>query len=279
MALVADVRVQKETTNFPKYVGYFEGEVVGINPTPSEWEEIYGTPAKKEIEYLKIKDGVANFNVLVVLRDVKTKNLFQLRFWLKDVKKVGSRSGKKQYVNTVGNTTWAFDEDSLDSRFLKDGREFRQAYEKEEQFLKFLRVWLGGLDFNTPEAMLQLNWKKLMSGNIDEWKEYIGHDWTKPVGCLATIKLDDEPTKQNVFDGAFFQSFNIKQYRQFDYTDENLLEKIKNGKGLQRWEWFIRDIISEYGPKEYYVLKELSVYDPNNSPENGKVISDESSDF
>ena len=27
--------------NFPKYIGYFDGQVVGINPTPEEYFDIY----------------------------------------------------------------------------------------------------------------------------------------------------------------------------------------------------------------------------------------------
>jgi hypothetical protein len=280
MAVVAEVRERKELGNFPKYVGYFEAEVVGINPTSKEWEEIYGTEPKKEMEYLKTRDGISTFDVVIILRDVKTKNLFQLRFWLKDKKKVGSQSNKKQYINTIGKTDWAFDEDSLHDWFLRDGREYRQAYEGEENFIKFLRTWLGNLKFNTPEAMLQLNWKKLMNGNIDEWKEYVGHEWTTTVGVLATVKLDDEPTKQSVFNGAFFGGYDIRNLRQFDYTRPELIESIKKKtRDVARHEWFIKDITGEYGPKEFYVLKELVKYDPENSPENEKVISEDDSDF
>lgn len=283
MALVADVREKKESTggNFPKYVGYFEAEVVGINPTAKEWADIYGAEPKKELEYLKNKDGVASLDVLVVLRDVKTKNLFQLRFWLKDIKRVGNKSGKNQYINTIGKTDWAFSEDDLHDWFLKDGRDYRQAYEQEEQFIKFLRTWLGNLNFNKAEAVLQLNWKKLMNGNIDEWKELIGHEWTTTVGALATVKLDDEPSKQSVFSGAFFAGYDIKSLRQFDYTRPETVNSIKfrPNKDMKRHDWFVRDVTGEYGPKDFYVLKELAQYDPNNSPENGKVISAESDEY
>jgi hypothetical protein len=283
MALVADVREKKEGTggNFPKYVGYFEAEVVGINPTAKEWTEIYGAEPKKELEYLKNKDGVASLDVLVVLQDVKTKNLFQLKFWLKDIKRVGNKSGKNQYINTIGKTDWAFSEDDLHDWFLKDGRDYRQAYEQEEQFVKFLRTWLGKLDFTKPEAVLQLNWKKLMNGNIDEWKELIGHEWTTTVGALATVKLDDETSRQNVFSGAFFAGYDIKSLRQFDYTRPETINSIKFRKNgdMKRHDWFIKDVTGEFGPKDFYILKELSVYDPNNSPENGKVISAESDEY
>lgn len=285
MAVVADVRERKEGTggNFPKYVGYFEGEVVGINPTSKEWLDIYGVEAKKEPEYLKKKDdGTTAFDVVVVLRDVKTKNLFQLRFWLKDIKRTGSKSGKNQYINTIGKTDWAFDEDSLHDFFLKDGRDYRQAYEGEEFFVKFLRVWLGNLDFNKPDAILQLNWKKLMNGNIDEWKELVGHQWTTTVGCLATVNIsDNDGPKQSVFGGAFFAGYDIKSLRQFDYTRPETINSVKfrANNNMKRHDWFIRDVTGEYGPKDYYILKELTQYDPENSPENGKVISAESDEY
>jgi hypothetical protein len=283
MALVADVREKSTGTgNFPKYVGYFEGEVVGINPTAEEYFDIYGVEPKKELKYLKEEDGVKKADIVVVLKEVSKGNLFQLRFFLKDLPKVGSKSGKMQYINNVGTCGWAFDEEGLQSWFLKDGdgstRSFRQAYEGEENFLKFLRTWLGNLDFRKPGAQLQIDWKKVINGNLTEWKQYIGHDYTTPIGAMATVNIkDDGSTQQSVFAGTFFPHYQMKSLRVSTWDDDKI-QGLKFKK-LAPHEYFIRDIVGEYGPKDYYVLEPLKEYDPNVSPENNKVLSVDDSEF
>lgn len=287
MALVADVRENTGSTgNYPKYVGYFESEVVAINPTSEEYFEIYGSePKENQIKYLRDStDGIAAVDIVVHLREVKTGKMLQLRFWLKDKKRVGSQSNKKQYINTIGKTGWAFDEDNLPQFFLKDGRDYRQAYEGEEEFVKFLRTWLGNLNFNKPEAVLQLDWKKVIVGNLKEWKELVGHEWTTTVGCLATVKLKDNEdgstsAQQSVFNKSFFAGYNIKNLRLFDWTKDDLIRSIKFKKDLKGYEYFIKDVTGEYGPKEVYTLTELTEYDPSKGPENEKIISEEDSVF
>lgn len=283
MALVADVRERSTGAgNFPKHVGYFEAEVVGINPTAEEYFDIYGSEPKRELKYLKEEDGVKRADIVVILKEVTKGNLFQLRFFLKDVLKVGSKSGKKQYINSVGGCGWAFDEEGLQSWFLKDNegntRTFRQAHDGEENFLKFLRTWLGNLNFNAPNAQLQLDWNKVINGNLNEWKKLIGHEYTTTIGAMATVNIkNDGTTQQSVFNGTFFPSYQLKSLRVVKWDSEKL-QSLKFKK-LAPHEYFVRDIVGEYGPKDYYVLEPLKEYDPQQSPENDKVLSMDDAEF
>lgn len=283
MALVADVREKSTGTgNFPKYVGYFEAEVVGINVTSEEYFEIYGSEPKYELKYLKEENGIKQNCVTVILKEVTKGNLFQLKFWLKDIPKVGSKSGKNQYINNVGGCGWAFDEDGLLEWFLYDSeknkRDFRQAYDGEENFLKFLRTWLGNLNFNKAGAQLQLDWNKVINGNLTEWKKFIGHEYTTTIGAMATVNIkDDGATQQTVFNGAFFPNYQMKSLRVTTWDDDKI-QSLKFKK-LAPHEYFIRDVVGEYGAKDYYVLEPMKVYDPNNSPENEKVLSTDGADF
>lgn len=288
MALFAEEKVRPASTgtgNFPKYSGYFEGTVVGINPTAEEYFDIYQREAtEKSLNYLETEpDGTAKCNVVVHIQDVKTKNIFQIWFKLRDVKKI-AKTGSKYFINTIGDSACASSEDTLNQYFLKDGRDYRQAYDGEIEFVHFLKTWLGKLDFKKEEAVLQLDWKKVISGNLKEWKDLIGHEWTITVGALAAISVYDSPdgprSSQKIFNKAFFPGYSIRNLRMVDLTNTTVLAGIANKKGPWPWEKFVKNVISESGGCRWiYEFKELSLYDPENSPENGKVISTDGADY
>ena len=92
---------------------------------------------------------------------------------------------KKQYINNVGVCSWADDENNLPDWFKS--REYREAYVGEEDFYSFLRTWLGNLDYRDADTVLQLEWKKLMRGNLRDLTEQINGEWSTNVVALATI--------------------------------------------------------------------------------------------
>ena len=287
MAVFAGTREKSANAagNYPKYIGYFEGEVVGINPTPEEYFDIYDREAgENTCNYLSTdSDGTAKCTVVIHVKDVKTKNLFQLRFWLKDKKQLTSDGSKKYFINTIGNSVCATSEETISSWFLKDERDYRQAYEGEIDFIGFLKTWLGNLDFYKPDAVLQLDWKKVISGNLKEWKELINHEWTINVGMLATVRVTETEgvvkSSQNIYTRKFFAGYYVKQMRMFDLTNTSVLRGITTKDKPKPWERFVKEVTGEYGCKDVYVLQDLIEYDSANSPENGKVISTDEPDF
>lgn len=288
MAVFAEQREKPAnagTGNYPKYIGYFEGEVIAINPTAEEYFDIYQKEAgEKTCNYLSTDtDGTARCIVRVHVRDVKTKKILQMTFWLKDKKKLTADGNKNWYINTVGQTCCATSEDTIGEWFLKEGRDYRQAYDGEMEFVDFLKTWLGNLDFRKLEAVLQLDWKKVISGNLKEWKELIGHEWTITVGLLATVHIKDTAegvkSEQDFFKKRFFPGYYIKTMRMLDLTNTSVLRGFKDKVKPKPWERFINDVTGEYGCKDIYVLQELTEYDPAKSPENGKVISTDGADF
>ena len=106
-----------ENTNFPKKVGLFESDVVAINPTIEEYSTVLGMdlkPDSKATDYLgTTKDGNSYLRVDVWLKQVKTENLFKVSFFLEDRERENRDQTKKQYVNSVGMTAWADDENNL----------------------------------------------------------------------------------------------------------------------------------------------------------------------
>lgn len=285
MAVFAEQREKLVSTDYPKFIGYFQGQVVGINPTAEEYFDIYQREAgENALNYLSTStDGTAECKVVVHVKDVLSGNLFQVRFWLKDKKHTTQDGSKKYFINTVGDSACATSEDTINTYFLSKGRDYRQAYEGEIELVSFLKTWLGNLDFFKPEAILQLDWKKVISGNLKEWKELIGHEWTINVGLLATVRITEtaEGTKsnQNIYTKAFFPGYSVKAMNMLDLTNSSVIRGISEKAKMKPWERFVKTVTGEYGCKDIYVLQPLVSYDPAKSPENGRVISTDGADF
>ena len=170
--------VKRESTNteskFNKKVGLFEANVIAINPTNEEYKDVLGIELgedSKATNYLgETKDGNTYLRVDVWLQEVKNKENFKVSFFLEDRERENRDQTKKQYINSVGMTSWADDENNLFDWF-KENREYRVAFIGEEDLYDFLRTWLGQLDYRKAETTLALDWPKLMRGNVKDLKD------------------------------------------------------------------------------------------------------------
>lgn len=273
---------------FVKKVGIFEAKVIAINPTPEDYKDLLGIDLPEEskaTEYLSVStDGTSKIRVDVWLEDVKTADKFKVTFFMEDSKKENKDRTKKQYINNIGISSWASSEENLPSWFVK--RDFRVAYSGEAEFVEFLRMWLGGLDFMHEDTELMLEWKKVISGNLKEWKDEIGGDWCQTVGVLATVKSVEKDGEvksyQSIYNRGFFPGYSIKNMRMIDYNNPDIIRQLgfKKSKDLKMHERFVLNVTGEYGCKDFYTFKELSVYDPEaNLVESDKVISEDGADF
>jgi len=273
---------------FVKKVGIFEAKVIAINPTPEDYKDLLGIDLPEEskaTEYLSVgTDGTSKIRVDVWLEDVKTADKFKVTFFMEDSKKENKDRTKKQYINNIGISSWASSEENLPSWFVK--RDFRVAYSGEAEFVEFLRMWLGGLDFMHEDTELMLEWKKVISGNLKEWKDEIGGDWCQTVGVLATVKSVEKDGEvksyQSIYNRGFFPGYSIKNMRMIDYNNPDIIRQLgfKKSKDLKMHERFVLNVTGEYGCKDFYTFKELSVYDPEaNLVESDKVISEDGADF
>ena len=278
-----------ENTNFPKKVGLFESEIVAINPTIEEYSTILGMDLKegsKATDYLgETRDGNTYLRVDVWLKQVKTENLFKVSFFLEDRERENRDQTKKQYINSVGMSAWAADEADLWDWFTK-GRDFRVAYIGEEELYDFMRTWLSKLDYRHADTVLQLDWKKLMRGNIGDLKTEVNGEWCNTVVALATVvvKERDGETKeyQGIYNKGFLGGYTMKQFRLVDYTDKRTLDSLRSRKprDLKPHERFAVRVSGEYGCKDYYILKEIEEYNPgDNLVASDSYISDEGSDY
>jgi hypothetical protein len=261
--------VQFDNAEFTKKVGLFEARVVAINPTVEEFKDVLNMELKedsKQAEYLSTsKDGNAMLRLDFWLEEIKNKDKFRLTFFLENKERENKDQTKKQYINNVGLCSWADDINNLADWFAKD-RSVRVAFLGEEDLYNFLRTWLGNLDLRDAESTLELDWSKLMKGNIKDLKSLIDGEWVTNVVALATIrtveKEDGVKEYQGVYNRAFLAPYNIKHFRLIDFTSESVLKAVynKKAKELKPYEKFVKDVTGEYGCKDFYIFKDLRDY-------------------
>lgn len=278
-----------ENTSYTKKVGLFEANVVAINPTIEEYSTLLGmelNPDSKATEYLgTTRDGNTYLRIDVWLQDIKSQDNFKVSFFLEDKERENRDGTKKQYINSVGMTAWAADENDLWDWFTKD-RDYRVAYVGEEDLFEFLRTWLGKLDYRNSKTVLELEWKKLMRGNVSDVKNEIDGEWCNTIVALATVVVrerDGESKEyQGIYNKGFLNGYTMKQFRLVDYTDNRTLSSLKSRKPreLKPHERFVVKVTGEYGCKDYYILKELEEYNPgDNLVASDNYISDDGSDY
>ena len=275
--------------DFSKKVGLFEANVIAINPTLEEFKDVLGMELKedsKAAEYLgETKDGNNYLRVDVWLQRLNQEDKYKVSFFLEDKERENKDQTKKQYINSVGQCSWAADENDLAEWFTK-GRDYRVAYTGEEDLYNFMRTWLADLDYRDSETVLQLEWKKLMRGNVKDLRDQINGEWTKSVLALATVivKERDGESKeyQGIYNKAFVGGYALKQFRLVDYGNKKTQEALKNKKprDLKAHEKFVMNIIGEYGCKDYYILKDIQDYNADdNLVASDSYISEDGDDY
>ena len=275
--------------DFSKKVGLFEANVIAINPTLEEFKDVLGMELKedsKAAEYLgETRDGNNYLRLDFWLQEVKNQEKYKVSFFLEDKERENKDGTKKQYINSIGMCTWAADENDLAEWFTK-GRDYRVAYVGEEDFYNFMRNWLADLDYRDADTVLQIEWKKLMRGNVKDIKDQIGGEWAKSIVALATVivKERDGESKeyQGVYNKAFIGGYALKQFRLVDYSNPKTQETLKNKKprDLKAHEKFVLNIVGEYGCKDYYTFKEIQDYNPDdNLVASDSYISEDGDDY
>jgi hypothetical protein len=281
-------RESVQQKDFTKKVGLFEAKVLTVNPDAEEYKDKLGIELKedsKALEYLgKSEDGNAKLRMDVWLEDVKTAEKFKVSFFLEDKEKENKDGTKKQYINNVGVCSWADDPNNLPDWFAK--REYRVANVGEEELYTFLRTWLGNLDYRMDETTLQLEWKKLMKGNVKDIRDQIDGEFCTNVVALATVKSvtvdGDIKEYQGIYNKSFLPAYTLKQFRLIDYSDTKVLAglRTKKNKDLKPHERFVIGVTGEYGCKDYYILKDLKDYDnSDNFAASDKTMSTDGADF
>lgn len=282
---------KKERQSLPelgKKVGLFEARVIAINPTAEEFKEILDIELSQEskvTEYLgESRDKNTFLRLDIWLEEVRTLDKFKVTFFLEDKERENKDGSKKQYINNIGKCAWADDENNLPDWFRK--RDYRVAYVGEEELYEFLRTWLGDLDYTKDSTVLQIEWKKLMKGNVKDLKDQVDGAYCINVLALATVTIrqkDGENKEyQTIYNKAFLPGYYLKNFRLINYNDFSVQSALKSKKtrDLKPVERFVVNVTGEYGCKDYYVLRELQDYNPgDNLVASDKVLTSDGDDY
>ena len=277
-----------EDKEFAKKIGLFEARVIAVNPTTEEYADVLGRQLKedsKSTEYLGTsKDGNARLRIDFWLEEVKTREKFKLTFFIENKEKENKDLTKKQYINNIGRCTWADSPNNLPPWFKE--RENRVSFVGEEDLYNFLRSWLSNIDFSSKKSTLQLEFNKLIKGNVKELKDEINGEWATNIVALATVTSKETPdgTKeyQAIYSKAFLPPYSIKAFRLIDYNKAEAISALrqKSQKELKPHERFVLNVVGEYGCKDFFTFKELKEYNSeDNLVSSDKVIAEDDSDF
>ena len=280
--------VQFEEKEFAKKIGLFEARVIAVNPTTEEYADVLGRQLKedsKATEYLGTsKDGNARLRIDFWLEEVKTQEKFKLTFFIENKEKENKDQTKKQYINNIGRCTWADSPNNLPTWFKE--RENRVAFVGEEDLFNFLRSWLSNINFSSEKSILQLEFNKLIKGNVKELKEQINGEWATNIVALATVTSKETPdgTKeyQAIYSKAFLPPYSIKAFRLIDYNKAEAISALrqKSQKELKPHERFVLNVVGEYGCKDFFTFKELKEYNSeDNLVSSDKVIAEDDGDY
>jgi len=289
MSIAGKKRENTGSENSVKRVGLLEANVIAVNPTAEEFKDKLGIELKEDskvAEYLgETKDGNNYLRVDFWLQRVSNDEKYKLSFFLEDKERENKDGTKKQYINSIGMCTWAADENDLPEWFTKN-RDYRVAYVGEEDFYNFMRVWMSDLDYRDVETILQIEWKKLMKGNVKDIKDQINGEWSNSVVALATVIVKEREGEskeyQGIYNKAFIGGYALKHFRLVDYGDKKIQEslKAKKPKDLKAHEKFVVNVIGEYGCKDYFTLKDITEYNSDdNLVASDAFISDDGDDY
>lgn len=281
MSIKGKAREQKE---FVKETGFFEGEVLAINPTKEALEKILDTMLEKDPEYLSEDNGKTRLNLNVWVKNLKDNKIRVIKFFLKDSPRTNKDGSKKQYINDVGMTTWSDSEDNLQAWFKS--RPYRVANEGEEELYNFAVTWLNKLDTRDVDTVLHFDWSKLMKGNVREIAEQVNGEFCGTICPLVVIRTADRDGQaaefEQVYNKEFLPGFAIKQIR-LKKIDQNFIDgaKLTDRKKRNKLQKFVLNVTDQnYGVKEYFTLGELTPYDATKNVVAGNsVISEDDSSY
>lgn len=290
-------REQKTTSN-ALLVGVGEVEVIAFNPDKQELMELLKVSDDnidkfKDPEYLETKDidgeSIKTLRIDAYIKNKVNEKIDKIAFFLQNKERKNKNGDKYQFIDNVGTTTWATDEKALPEWFKK--RDFRIAKIGEEELYNFMKNWVSGLDYRDASTELQLDWSKLMKGNVRELRDQIEGEFTSSVvvsyfvrNVLKTNEQGEEETKQyqGVSNKFFLSGWQIKFFKNTSW-DSIKIEGLKGKKlkDLKPYEKFAINLTDpEYGIKDTFQLAHQVEYDSSiDFAASNKSISTDGDDY
>lgn len=305
---------KREEQVFNKYVGAGEVEVLAFNPTVAQLDKLLSREVKEdreEIEYVKEdvtvkykKDGeeketvATRVNIDVWVKEKTTSTISKIRFMLTNFPAYNGEGTKVQYINCIGQTTWIplGEEDNLPQwfthftvtdRVTKEKsyvpKDYREAKRGEAELYDFLVKWTNLNVWDTTQSIFIDNTKKFWRGDMSELNSLIPifEDQTVIVqfGVRTVTTTDEQGNEvtneyQSVFNKAFCQGSLMNK---FNFHKRNKFEGLSSDKSAYNLNKFVETVKDEqYGFKDFTILDNFQVYNPDLNPLNNEAAIVES---
>lgn len=274
------IKAGKESVegSFKLYKGMAAFNIVAVNPNKKELETLLGRDIDNDPEYKsKNEDGQDVIRVTFYAKtniEAKVNNGIELMvpisFMITKAKKVGQGSGKIQIIDKYGRTAWATPEDveSKSIPMYKSGpanisKDYRPAYQGEEQLVDFLVNWLnipGPMDYKDGQWVMKkdpsdsevaLDMDALFKGNVAELQELTKLAASYLVKASVGVRTNDEGKQ---YQAVFTRKFAKNAVTNYSKIDAAITEFQSNG-GAPNTEFSVEPLhentvtATEFAPK------------------------------
>lgn len=230
------IKIGKESVegSYKLYKGMAAFNIVAVNPTKKELETLQGRDIENEPEYKgKNDDGVDTMRVVFYAKtnpEAKVNNgielMIPISFMLVKAQRVGQSSGKIQVIDKYGRTAWATPEEVANkvipqyaSGPANISKDYRPAYQGEEQLVDFLIQWLNIpspanykdgkwiMKPNPEDSEVSLDMEALFKGDITEIQGLVKLASAYLVKAAVGVRTTDEGKQyQAVFTRKFVKN-------------------------------------------------------------------------
>lgn len=222
----------KETTAIKRYIGVAPVQIVAVNPTKTELENIYNTTLEKEPEYLgsteKNGKNIPQIRIDFVVKTNPEKSngiemITKMAFFVKKSYMTNKDDTKIKVIDKYGRTAWVTKEEYQNKLIpmtqngpARIDNGYRPCYVGEEELLKFIKNYLG---INDVDEYVDKVWRmranpqdyeagfsnieKWFGGDISEIKSAIAMMPNNYVKVLFGVRhTDDGKEYQDTFNRA-----------------------------------------------------------------------------
>lgn len=222
----------KETTAIKRYIGIAPVQIVAVNPTKTELENIYNTTLEKEPEYLgsteKNGKNIPQIRIDFVVKTNPEKSngiemTTKMAFFVKKSYMTNKDDTKIKVIDKYGRTAWVTKEEYQNKLIpmtqngpARIDNGYRPCYVGEEELLKFIKNYLG---INDVDEYVDKVWRmranpqnyeagfsnieKWFGGDISEIKSAIAMMPNNYVKVLFGVRhTDDGKEYQDTFNRA-----------------------------------------------------------------------------
>ena len=180
MAIQSNASNQEVVGGIRTYSGLTNVKVMAVNPTMAELHEM-DINVKSEPNY-SVTMGDEDYNKIVFWLMNEDGN-FKLEILMQNKARV-SQTGKHQWMNNVGQSTWSEEEPSYEW-WKKEGQ--RKAYTGEETLINFVKAWAN---VASGDDVYFDSMPAIASGNLAEIKSLVKQLQPNQVRVLIGVKDD-----------------------------------------------------------------------------------------